>query len=338
MRARRRLAAALGGAIAGALLVSVGTVATAQTVLRVGVRADAAPFSFALDAGPKLQPPGTGPLYAAGFDGYVVHVCDAALDELRRDEPDLAVTAVTVTAETRFKALRDEVPPDGSIDILCDPATVTPERSKGLYVSMPIYLSGISFAYRDPFPQKETCTPIVGAVAETTTETAGMKRILDQGKWPRYRARLGEALSSPDAARQPISAACAEMPIAWADTHTALADRFCAGQVLYYVGDVEIVRSQLELRKDSCGFGIDDTTYTDERYAIYARVPDDPVVARAVLRFFAILGEKVYTDPTRAQSVLIESFQRTFPFPAYRPSRRLQAFYWGLTGFSWATQ
>jgi len=324
--------ALLVGALAAAAVVAGP--AEAGSVLRVGVRADAAPFSFALDAGPHLQPPGTGPLYAAGFDGYVVHVCDAALEALHRETPDLEVEAITVTAESRFKALRDEVPAAERIDILCDPATVTPERSRGLYVSMPIYLSGISFAYRKPFPENETCAAILGAVAETTTETNGMQQILDRGGWPRYRAVLNKALRSPEAVQQPVSATCDAQPVVWAKTHTDLANEFCdqdSPQVLYYVGDVEIVRSQLALRKETCGFGIDDATYTEERYAIYARIPEDPAVARDVLRFFAILGEKVFTDPDQAQSVLVESYRRTF-LPDYRPSRLLQAFYWGLTG------
>ena len=70
------------------------------------------------------------------------------------------------------------------------------------------------------------------------------------------------------------------------------------------------------------------STYTDERYALFARVPAEADKAHAILRFFAILAEEIYTD--NARSILIESYGRAFK--DYRPSRRLQAFYWSLTG------
>jgi hypothetical protein len=340
--------------IAGLLLSAWGAAAVAQSApapleLVVGVRADAAPFSFARTAGPQLGP-GTGPLFVQGYDGYVVHICDTALEELGREFPGLDVRAVTVTAKTRFASLKNTAPPSDRIDILCDPATLTESRVTNRYASVPIYLSGISFAYQDPFPPGEACASLLGAVAETTTQHPGMKLILESGKWPRYRARIAEALQAPQpdpdapvAAPAPakVSEACDAPPIDWAPDHDTLAQAFCDGKVLYYVGDIEIIRSKLAFLKDKrlaeeamrpCSYGIDDATYTDERYAIFARIPDETEAekARVMLRLFGILAEKIYTDKAKAKSILIESYQRAFP--TYRPSRLLQAFFWSLTG------
>ncbi|PZR00852.1 MAG: hypothetical protein DI533_10115 [Cereibacter sphaeroides] len=333
------------GLLSFAFFATFASLSSAQVEpieLVIGVRADAAPFSFARNAGPRFNPPGTGPLFDKGYDGYVVQVCDVVLEALMAERSGITVRVVRVTAKTRFAALGEAEPKAEQIDILCDPATITKDRVKNHYTSVPVYLSGITFAYQDPFPGGELCASLIGAVAETTTETRGMSLILDSGKWPRYRAQIAEALAAPRQINDTPPAipsdvdssdgVCRRPVILWANDHDALARNFCDKHVLYYVGDVEIIRSKLKFLNENgaCPFVIDNTTYTDERYALFARIPSDAGKASVVLRFFSILAEKVYTDKEQASSILIESYGRVFK--DYRPSRRLQAFYWSLTG------
>lgn len=311
-----------------------------NNTLVVGVRADAAPFSYSVQ-GPEILRPERiiGDIGKKGYAGYVVQICDEVITQIKREPTrNLDIKVVKVSAQDRFKKLRD-----GTIDILCGPSTIKEERIYDLLVSVPIYLSGISFAKQKEFPNKY-CGHLVGFVGTTTAQTDGIREILAEGEWPRYNKTLTDYLSNPDAwenddpdcvnseliqggEKNPEALNKSnDTPIKAFKDHNALADAFCNNDVLYYVGDIEIVSAKLSERK-SCEFELANRTFSEERYAIYTRSPSTSTdKALYLFKFMGELARQIY----KPDSLLIKSFKNNFI--GYQPSPKLELFYWSITG------
>ena len=320
------------------LLAGWATSAAADRVtLAVGVRADAPPFSYKL-ADDEMPAPGRfpdGPLRVKRFAGYVVNICDQVLFQLKAMSPDLTVDVQVVDASNRFSRLEHQSGAGTPIDILCDPTTITDDRLYRFLASPPIYLSGITFASQPTMPPDPPCASIVGVVDETTAALTGVQQILAGGNWGVYAPRIRAALGGgppPAAAGAPACNSLndnreQQQPILYKGTHDELAAAFCNKEVLYYVGDIEIVNRKLSSIPD-CAFTDGALTYTDERYAILARVPtpEDGAKARYLLKFFEILSREILSQ----NSIMMDAFQAAFP--GYTASPKLQALYWGLIG------
>lgn len=288
----------------------------AQAELVIGVREDSAPFAH-LEAGAVGA---GGPLRSLGYRGYVVDVCDAVLGELGRRHEGLSMRVRPVTARDRFELLGS-----GEIDVLCDPATGTPERLEAHQASLPLFVSGIAFAVQPRFPLESYCGRIVGVVVQTTAEARGLAEVLAAGDFsPRFTPRLRAALAG---APEPGEPGCEtpEPAVRIGATHAEVAAAFCAGEILYYLGDVEIIRRQLQAI-EGCGFRLSERTYTDERYVIFTTrsVADDKVAM--LLDIHGILAARVL----RPDSLLLHAYEASFE--TYTPSRKLLALYWSLFG------
>ncbi|WP_118134698.1 transporter substrate-binding domain-containing protein [Oceanicella sp. SM1341] len=303
--------------------LSGGAAPARAAELVVGVRADARPFSFRASAPVFADPAAGGPLRAAGYDGYMVRVCDGVLAEMRRSQ-GFEVVPRLVDAASRFELLRA-----GEIDILCDPATITRARLDEHLASGPIYLSGITFASRPSVP-RNPCRTLVGFVASTTAEAEGLGAVLRAGEWPAFRDILIHFANNDEAWRS-AEPACPQQegraqPLRAFPTHDALAEAFCNDEVIYYVGDIEIVTAVLGAQPD-CRWRDALDTYTDDRYAIFLRGRDvAPEKAALLLEFLGTLSRRTLLRP----SLLDEAFAGTFP--GYRPSRKLSLFFWSLRG------
>ncbi len=343
MRIRRRFLWLFSCIMMMALSQQESLAESSAEKLVVGVRADANPFSYKV----LLEPAAVerGPLGRAGYAGYVVGICDEILEALIRSE-DMEVEVREVDANSRFERLGPRALESESIDILCDPATLTAHRLSRFMGSAPIYLSGITFATRgETVPQQPPCASVIGVVGDTTSAAAEIRQILSTGNLAVYTETLSSFIADPDkwlADREPTtseSEKCNKMPgvdsasgeqkpaIFYARTHTELADAFCKGDVLHYVGDIEIVNRQLRTRKN-CDYTDAALTYTDERYSIYARTPqrDQPRKAYSILKFYEELARQIHSP----SSILLHHFEETFP--NYTASRKLQALYWSLIG------
>ncbi len=301
-------------------------------VLKVGVRPDAPPFSARSDALSNVGVASSiGPLGARGYGGFVVRICDAVLLEMQREDASLVVEAVEVSTATRFEVLEA-----GGIDILCDPATITVDRlARNLNVSPPIYLSGISFVSQSPSVYLDTyCGVIVGLVGDTTSSSRGIGAILAAGEFGRFskaiRLALGGGQSSMDGlprcdrARRPV--------VKIYDSHTALAEDFCGGNVIYYVGDIEIVIRSVGKYQD-CDFLSADKTFSDERYGIFSRaygLADDLHKKNAFLiaTFNRLLTRRLFSE----NSILQTAFREAFP--NYRVSDKLRLFFLSIYGIN----
>ncbi|MBU2956137.1 hypothetical protein Q4511_02665 [Paracoccus sp. 1_MG-2023] len=351
---------------AAAILIATASLATAQpdqapaqadssTELVIAVRADAPPFSYR--PGDTLLPPGTssGRLAGQGYAGYMVYICDRVLDEMeeRGSLAGLDIRIVEITAANRFEKLRAQGV-DDAVDVLCDPATVTRDRVREFTASLPLYMSGIGFAAQ---PREEIrqspCPPQIGLVKSTTAFDQGLMRILDGNEWKNYREGLLKYMHNPTGwmasnptcglTAQPEPASAPEgsddlgaidappqprsPPIMDFDDHQQVAEAFCAGRLQYYVGDLEIVNRALKLF-GTCDFRPAATTYSDDRYVIFMRNPDDaePVKAQLLMRFSRTLSELVLTRP----SLLDAAFEANFE--GYQPSDKLRLFFWSIYG------
>jgi len=162
---RRRTALFLS---AFALLFSVAAEAATldrirdSGVIRLGYREDAAPFSYADQAGLPA--------------GYTVQICQAVVQTIRARMQNEAIEIkyILVTSEDRFSKLES-----GEVDLLCGATTVTLERRKSADFSLITFVTGSSVIYRKDGPANflDLVGQKVGVRAGTTTEE-GLKRAL----------------------------------------------------------------------------------------------------------------------------------------------------------------
>ncbi len=133
---RRLLALVLGGVVATAGCASMGPGAPpagtlekirATKTIALGYRDSSVPFSY---AGPTKEP-----------IGYSVDLCTRVVEDLRRDLtlPDLRVTWVPVSVETRVRALVN-----GTIDLECGSTTNTLSRQERVDFSLTTFITGAS--------------------------------------------------------------------------------------------------------------------------------------------------------------------------------------------------
>ena len=311
--------------------------ASAET-LKIGVREDARPFSYA--ASSRDRQIDAGPVFFPGHDGYVVRVCDRALQALMEERPSLDVQVIPVPAYSRLAALGYSGPNQGSevdeeIDILCDPSSLTRSRLQGLNSSFPIFLSGISFARLDPIPEEWPCLIRVGAVQATTASETGIESILESGRWKRFEPEIRAATESQagDSTRTQLGSlpSCPEKPVPvvrFYPDHDSLVADFCAGRLIYYVGDIDIVRAQIHAQP-SCPAHMDSETFTEERYVIYGRRTGDVEQLRLISDFYRSLAMESITPSPGERSALVTSYGEAFQVPA---SVRLRALIWSITG------
>lgn len=162
----------LARSLATLLLLALPAVAAADTLggikergtIRLGVRADAIPFSFTDTLGER--------------GGYTVQLCRAVSADLKKElgTAELKVEYVEVTTEDRFAALND-----GRIDILCGATSVTLSRLDEVDFSSATFVTGMGVLYRNDGPTSfaELAGKKIGVRGGTTTEET-LKRELDQ--------------------------------------------------------------------------------------------------------------------------------------------------------------
>lgn len=309
-----------------AMWLAATGLAVADTILRIGVRDDAAPMAYRLSQGETAAT--NGPLGVGGYGGYVVHICDAAAVDLQRHYGrGMRFELVPLEAAAIYDALDD-----GRVDVFCGPTTATRARLDGRIASPPVFISGITFATRGGTAPQGPCLPVAGYVQGATARDDGIARIVDAGEWHTSSDRVRRALESPgtvDPAACAAGGTAGSALIAF-PTHAALAEAFCAGEVRHYVGDYEIVAASLaarQLREPGCEYVISDKTFTEERYVILGnlRIGDTDVNATVAL-YFEALSRRILFEP----SILDEAFAATFDNA--RPSRKLELLFWAMRG------
>lgn len=343
--------------------------------LRIGVRSEARPFSYQSETLRDVLTAATpGPLAAENFTGYIVKICDAVLNEMvirpgadvqfKHDWIDVVdlddrIAKQETPVNSRFEFLTGTA--NGSvepvIDILCDPATITNERRKGLIISPPVYLTGISYITprgvgrgrgqqqsTDGCPVRNPSNPnrllfLYGLVGNTTAASSGINALLDLGEMPQDRTALIRFLKgeNPCAQEQSVVKVADEMgleqnidwsgPVRLFKNHKDAADAFCRGEIHYYVGDREIIIENVNAIA-GCEFENGNSTFTTDRYAIYGRLDykDNPNRALLVARFFEILSQKILSHPSIIDQAFYDTFHPT------EPTRALEFFFQSVRG------
>jgi len=132
--------------------------------VRIGYRADAAPYSYRTASGEAA--------------GYIVDLCREVASAIKatRQLPKLAIDYVEVTAANRFEALRD-----GNIDLLCEPTSMTMSRRATVDFSLPTFIDGAGVMFRtgDVHRLEDLSGKKIGVLAGTTTEET-LRATLDQ--------------------------------------------------------------------------------------------------------------------------------------------------------------
>ena len=152
------LAATCGPALTQEAVPLAPEQAQAAPQLRIGVRSYARPFSYKSTKVPEniSISTGAGPIRAAGFDGYLVYVCDEVLKQMlidQQDAPRFEAAQIVVKDVDALMAAKREAYPDTQfefdrlgllgpeIDILCDPASLSAAAS---VVALPSNSTGVA--------------------------------------------------------------------------------------------------------------------------------------------------------------------------------------------------
>jgi hypothetical protein len=328
-----------------------------RTKLCIGVRSAARPFSYkSILPGEKASDATRGPLRRAGYTGYMIRICDAALAEMILDARPLAeltfesigvydidtegpksvphVGAANATGNEAANTEADRFLKLGTrFDILCDPATITNERRDDVTVSPPLFLTGISYITRKgEDPPNKTCSvpekPLIGVVGGTTASNEGIRALLEAHELPRFEEALIDYLRRGK--KEPFCGTGSAERIESYDTHFKAAEAFCSGSFHYYVGDLEMITENVKMIA-GCEYDNGTRTYTNDRYAVFGKarhLDDENDLSRRLLvaRFFEILSQKVVFNP----SILDKAFSDTFQ--GVSPSRKLELFYWSVRG------
>jgi ABC-type amino acid transport substrate-binding protein len=321
--------------------------------LVIGVREAARPFAF----GPEVPVESdvnvstkSGPLRAAGYDGYMVYICDEVLKQMLINQSGTPQTlskdirVVNVDNEMRKEGAvtdRFDLLANGEIDILCDPASINRDRVRRFAVSPPLFLTGIGYLQLKAEPAHTrgqlSCKnrARVGVVGSTNAASDGIAAILRAGEWKKYRENIiGDLRSGEKNTTLDIPNCTAEAPpdgklleVWYAPTHTELARAFCDGLVTYYVGDLEII-SQHVLEFPGCEVSSGGQSFTSDRYAIFADINyvTKPWKAERIARFFEVLNREIITSV----SLLDRAYVATFG--AAPRSQALELFFWSIRG------
>ncbi|WP_439577802.1 transporter substrate-binding domain-containing protein [Elioraea sp.] len=241
MRLSRSLAiAALALALPAApTLADALDEAAARGTLRLGVRADAPPFSASVEAG--------------RYEGYSVDLCRAVVEAAaakagRPIRPDY----VAVDAGNRLTLLAE-----GKIDLLCEATSRTLDRADQVDFSLPTFVTGAGLMIRIG-PSPIAVPPLgggglglpaqppqrIGVLAGTTTERA-----------------LRDYIASGSLNAQVVEAA----------THQDGLAALTAGLTDAYTADLEILVALRAQAADPDALAIADQTLTLESYAIGVR-------------------------------------------------------------------
>ena len=147
--------AALGALLAGQAAADVLDRIAETGVIRLGVRADAPPFSYISQLGEPT--------------GLAVALCREAATEIKAQLglETLKVDYVEVTAATRFDKLIA-----GETDLHCGPTTATLSRREAVDFSIPYFIDGSSVVFRAGYIEMvdDLVAQPVGVLSGTTTE------------------------------------------------------------------------------------------------------------------------------------------------------------------------
>jgi ABC-type amino acid transport substrate-binding protein len=242
-----------------ALALVLGGAAAAQPAFRMGVRVDARPFVFA---------------DGAGYRGFLYDMCRAAAAEAGFEDAEIEL--VPVTAATRFEAAP-------SLDLLCDPTTVTMERAAS-WSFTPIVFFASSVALRRTPP-----VPLPAADAPAGCDPGAAREVLLAGWIDGTTSARAVATLDPRTARLERRQVLCLKPY---PTHDDAVRDICSrdATLSLYVGDADILSAQVEaMRREGlpCPVGFEPDPLQPEPYALIVGSPElQRQLTLGIYRFF----------------------------------------------------
>ncbi len=213
--------------------------AAERGTLRLGVRADAAPFSAADGSG--------------GYAGYTVDLCRAVVERAAgASGRPIAAQFVAVDAGNRFEALAE-----GRIDLLCEATSRTVSRLDQADFTLPTFVTGPGLMLRLA-PGPVTLPPVGGngvGAAQRAPRRIGV-----------LAGTTAERLLREFSARGELTAQIVE-----AATHQDGLGALSAGVIDAYAADLEILVSLRAQASDPAALAIADRVLGLETYAIAVR-------------------------------------------------------------------
>lgn len=340
--------------------------------LAIGVRSKTQPFSYKLPPGVIDSDATRGPLSRAGYGGYMIRLCDAALAEMLVD-PDISppikmgninvydidegawvgekgavsnnlVDGQQEPAASRFLNLGRK------FDILCDAATITNGR-RDTIVSPPVFLTGIGYlalrgqpARSDPCGKADATQKLVDGKPISESSPALIGLVGGTTAQTRGLQALVDAREMPEyennliaELRQDKSHMCQDgkVLVRTYKTHEDAAKAFCNDQSFrYYVGDLEIIRTYVSAIP-GCRFDNGAITYTNDRYAIFGKAvgsDNTSPASKNVERELLVARFFVILNQKVVFNPSILDKAYDDSFPGLPQSRKLKLFYWSIRG------
>jgi polar amino acid transport system substrate-binding protein/glutamate/aspartate transport system substrate-binding protein len=249
--------------------------APAQESVRIGFRADTPPFSSS----------GAGIL----FEGFLVRLCRQAFAT-----PEWRIVEVEVTAESRFDQLSAPEGPE-SVDLLCDPTSVTPDRAETYLFSPLVFVTGVGFLMnRTPGGEQ------VGTLQELKVGYLGNTTAAAAVDLAEARGDLNQTESQdivridPNDQGQRIG------------DHRDGVARLCRGELTYYFGDRDILGAVLDttppdLRATCPDITMSRETYSYEAYALPVRDSRPDVALRLQTAIYHAFSDGTARDAYDAE-------------------------------------
>ena len=160
-----------------------------RLIVHVGVRDDARPFSYE-------TPTGSAEKVLAGFSGYMINVCRHILKQMKTqpEYADIEFMAYKVSANKRFDKLNDN-----TVLFLCGPDSITDDLLERFRPTLPVFLSGMTYAYVNPrspqFPKGNYCGNVIGVVRGTTADKDGLRELTRKNMLMRFNKAVDLELS-----------------------------------------------------------------------------------------------------------------------------------------------
>ncbi len=242
----------------------------AKKEIRLGVRADAPPFSA---------------MREGVAEGFTVDLCRMLTEAVRLEQGlgTLAVTTVVVGAEDRFSALQE-----GRIDVLCGATTITLDRMDLVDFTIPIFDTGVTVLV-SPDASYDVATALMDPrLADLPPHR--LQRALRGAKFGARASTTAEQWLRDDLAR-----VVGDIEIVLMADHAhgiAAAER---GEIDAYFADLAILNGQLRSLGQDGRLTVSRNVVTYEPYALAIPLGDDDlrvILNRALRSIF--ISEQIY--------------------------------------------
>ena len=206
---------------------------------------------------------------------------------------------------------------------------------KRFAVSPPVFIAGIGYlTLKQTIPPTVACRrdkALIGFVGSTNAASSGIRTIVNAGEWRHVKSDITAALRGSTTGENncpPPNGINGEGGIFWAGAnHDEVAQRFCKGDISYYVGDLEIITEHANAIA-GCDFTSGAKSFTTDRYAIFSKIDyrAEPEKAQLIGRFYEVLSREIATSASLLDRAFISTFGET------RRSQKLELFFWSMRG------